>query len=188
VTAPAGWSLAGNPKGLTLREPGGGAAMTVTVAEEASAGDAEHRFFADKSVTRGQWDGEAAGDVRWNRFTAKRKGGDLAGTVGYAERDGRVFELLAVAPAPQWEAERQELEGALASFEELGGDARIDADRLELVPVAESLALSSFAERWPSTVGLSELALLNRVKADGSLPADSLAKRVVAGELARRNP
>ncbi len=56
------------------------------------------------------------------------------------------------------------------------------AYRLEVVPLTEALPLATFAERYPSAIGLAELALLNRVKPDGTLAADTLVKRVVADE------
>jgi predicted Zn-dependent protease len=65
-----------------------------------------------------------------------------------------------------------------------GGGRALGAQRLQVVPVTEALTLALFAERYPSTIGLAELALLNRVPADGTLAADTLAKRVVADEAA----
>ena len=184
VDAPAGWSLAGTSKGLTLRHPGGGSALVVENAGDATAAEAEAKFFAEKGVSRGrEWQD---GGVRWSAFTAERKEGNLAGTVGFTDHEGQTFELLAVAPAASWEAQRGELEAALASFEGLHAPDDIDANRLQVVPLAEPLPLVQFAEKYPSTVGLADLALLNRVKADGTLGANSLVKRVVAGDAARR--
>jgi hypothetical protein len=48
-----------------------------------------------------------------------------------------------------------------------------------VVPLQEPLPLVQFAQKWPSTVGLADLALLNRVPADGTLAANSLVKRVI---------
>ncbi|HXT22435.1 MAG TPA: M48 family metallopeptidase [Thermoanaerobaculia bacterium] len=186
VHAPAGWSLAGTSKGLTLRHPGGGSALVIENAGDATAAEAEAKFFAEQGVSRGrEWED---GGVRWGAFTAKRKDGDLAGTVGFTDHEGQTFELLAVAPAASWESQRSELEAALASFEGLHAPDEIDANRLQVVPLTESLPLVQFAEKWPSTVGLADLALLNRVHADGTLAANSLVKRVVAGDAARRRP
>jgi predicted Zn-dependent protease len=185
LAAPRGWSLAGTPQGLTLREPHAGASqgaatVVVELSEHDSAEQAEEKFLAGRGVTRGrQWEGEDG--ARWSRFTAKRKDGDVAGTAGFVEQDGRVYELLALAPAAAWEAERGELEEALSSFAAWGGEEGLSGNRLDVVPVAEPVSLAEFAERWPSTVGLADLALLNRIAADGSFEADTLVKRVVAG-------
>ena len=180
VQAPTGWSLAGNPKGLTLRPPQGGASLVVEVSEEASAAAARDAFFGKKGIARGEeWDGD--GGVRWSRFTSARKSENLAGTVGFVEQDGQVFELMGVAAASAWDAERQAVEEALTSFGALAGGDDIAGDRLALVEIREPLPLADFATRYPSTVGLADLALLNRVEAGGTLSADTLAKRVVAG-------
>jgi predicted Zn-dependent protease len=182
LAAPDGWTLAGNPKGLTLRQPGGSGAIAVEVSAKETIEAADATFFAAEGVTRGkQW--EADGDVatRWSRFTAKQNDAELAGTVVFAEADGRVFELLAMAPAAEWDGLRAGLESSLESFEAGAGDEQVAADHLEIVTIPEALALSDFATRWPSIVPLESLALLNRVPTDGTLAADSLAKRVVAG-------
>ena len=182
LDAPRGWSLAGTPKGLTLRNPGGGAALVVEVADDSTTAEAEAKFFAAQGVSRGrEWED---GGTRWSAFTAAHKEGNLAGTVGFATHEGQTYELLAMAPAASWDGQRQQLEAALASFQGLTAPDDIDADRLQLVPLAEPLPLAQFAERWPSTVGLADLALLNRVPADGTLGANTLVKRVVAGEAA----
>jgi predicted Zn-dependent protease len=184
VQAPHGWSVSGTPKGLTLRHPSGDGALVVEESEADSTGEAESKFFADQGVTRGRdWN---EGGVRWTGFVAKRKDGDLAGTVGFTEHEGQTYELMAIAPAASWESQHGELESALRSFEGLHSPDDIDANRLEIVPVAEPVPLVQFAEKWPSTVGLADLALLNRVKADGTLAANTLVKRVVAGDTARR--
>ncbi|HET9767706.1 MAG TPA: M48 family metallopeptidase [Thermoanaerobaculia bacterium] len=182
VDAPQGWSLAGTPKGLTLRNPGGGAALVVEVAEDATVEEAEAKFFAAQGTSRSrQWEDDG---VHWSGFTVARKEGNLAGTVGFATHEGQTVELLAMAPASSWDGERRQLEAALASFRALTAPDDIDADRLQLVPLAEPLPLVQFAERWPSTVGLADLALLNRVPTDGTLGGNTLVKRVVAGEAA----
>jgi predicted Zn-dependent protease len=182
VAAPEGWKLAGTPKGLTLRQPEGGGALAVEVSEQETVEAADARFFGGEGVERGkQWDGDGESLTRWSRFTAKRKEGEVAGTVVFAESDGRVFELVAMAPAAKWDGLRVDLEDALATFEASAGDLGVAADRLEIVEVPEALALADFATRWPSTVPLENLALLNRIAKDGTLAADSLAKRVVAG-------
>ncbi|HEV8242224.1 MAG TPA: M48 family metalloprotease [Thermoanaerobaculia bacterium] len=186
LDAPQGWSLAGTPKGLTLRDPSGKGALVVEESEASSTSEAETRFFADQGMTRGrQWEGKD-GAVRWTGFTAKKKDGDLAGTVGFAEHEGQTYELLAIAPAASWESQRHELEAALQSFSAITSPDDIDANRLQMVPLQEPLPLVQFAQKWPSTVGLADLALLNRLPADGTLAANSLVKRVVAGDAARR--
>ncbi len=180
MQAPAGWSLAGTPKGLTLRSPEGGGALVAQLSSEDSVEEAESKFFAAQGVSRGdQW---VADGVHWDRFTAKRSDGDLAGTVGFATQDDQVFELMAAAPAAAWERQRPGLERDLASFDVLDEGSGVGGDRLEVVPLDAPLPLSEFARRWPSTVGLADLALLNRVAADGTLAGDSMAKRVVAAD------
>ena len=182
LAAPDGWRLAGTPKGLSLRQPEGGATLAIELSGSESPDAAEAKFFAKEGITQGkQWEGSGEGASRWSRFTAKRKDGDLAGTVVFTEGDGRVFELLAMAPAAKWDGLRQKLEDALESFEAGAAEDSAAADHLEIVSLSEPLPLADFATRWPSTVPLEQVALLNRIASDGTLAADTLAKRVVAG-------
>jgi predicted Zn-dependent protease len=179
LQAPAGWNVTGNPKGLTLRPAKGGAAIVVETSEEGSASSAETKFFAEAGVAQGdQWRSHG---VRWSRFTAAQKDGDLAGTVGFVERDDTVFQILGLASAASWSGVRDTVEDAMASFDDANGLDAVDGRRLEVVTLPEAMGLTAFAERWPSTVGLPDLALLNRVATDGTLEAGRLAKRVVGG-------
>jgi predicted Zn-dependent protease len=177
VGAPHGWRVAGTPQGLTLRAPSGGASMVVEVSGEESADAARTKFFAGKGVSVVA--GAGAPDPDWTRFRIERQDGNMAGTVGFTTQDGRLFELLAMAPEAQWTEKGGELERALARFSPLDDSSELPANHLELVTLAQPVPLADFADRWPSTVPLADLALLNRVAPDGTLPG-GLAKRVVA--------
>ncbi|HEV8632342.1 MAG TPA: M48 family metalloprotease [Thermoanaerobaculia bacterium] len=179
IGAPRGWRVAGTPQGLTLRAPSGDATLAVEVSGEESADAARAKFFAAKGVSVVEGAPGESVDPDWTRFRAQRKDGDVAGTVGFATQDGRLFELLAMAPAGRWGEQRAELERALAAFAPVGDGAAVAANHLELVSVEQPLRLVDFADRWPSTVPLADLALLNRVPPDGIL-SGGLVKRVVA--------
>ena len=93
-----------------------------------------------------------------------------------ARRDDFLVRLegLAYGSAPgDAAAATAALVGAAAGPED-GGPARLTLVRLD-----EDLTLPQFAERFPSTVPLPELALLNRGAPDGHLPPGTIAKRVV---------
>jgi predicted Zn-dependent protease len=181
LKAPAGWSVSGSPQGLTLREPkkgDGAAAVSVQLVEDDSADAAEGKFFAGKGVTRGkEWSSHG---VSFSSFSVTQKGGEIDGAVGFAEHADDVFQIIAMAPKATWERDGDALEAALASFRTTDTDQGVGGNRLEVVTLKDAMTLTAFEEKWPSTVGLAELALLNRVPSDGSLAGGSLAKRVVA--------
>jgi hypothetical protein len=55
----------------------------------------------------------------------------------------------------------------------------VKPDRLRLVRLEQGMTLRRFNERYPSVIDLDELAALNRVGLDDTLPAGTRVKRVV---------
>jgi hypothetical protein len=73
---------------------------------------------------------------------------------------------------------------ALNSFDRLTDRRYLEVEpkKLSIVSLPRAMSLREFAERYPSTVPLETLAIINEVAVDGMLEAGQ-AKRVVGGEL-----
>ena len=74
-----------------------------------------------------------------------------------------------------------DLRGCIGSFRPLTDQARIGVKpaRVRIVTLPTGMTLSEFNRRYPSDVPIERLTLLNGVSADSTLPAGTLAKRVV---------
>jgi predicted Zn-dependent protease len=69
------------------------------------------------------------------------------------------------------------------SFRELTDPTALAAQpaRLELVTLEQAMTLEQFQARYPSTIPMAELALINGVQPGESLAAGRMVKRVTGG-------
>jgi predicted Zn-dependent protease len=69
----------------------------------------------------------------------------------------------------------------MGSFRSLTDANRLNVQpaRVRIVKVPSAMTLAEFNRRYPSSIPIERLALLNGIAADGRLEAGSLAKRVV---------
>jgi predicted Zn-dependent protease len=69
----------------------------------------------------------------------------------------------------------------IRSFHPLTDAARLNVKpaRIRIVKLNAPMTVSAFNAKYPSTVSVEQVALLNGVAVDGRLPAGKLVKRVV---------
>ena len=185
---PAGWKTANQARAVSAVSPAEDAAIQVSLAAEGTAAAAAERFFAAAGIERGSsWDAPVHGlPAAWTTFEvpgdATTADDDLAGRVAFVTHRGQLFELLGLAKT-QGDADFEEMEGALTTFEPLDDAAALAVrpKRLELVKLSAPMTLARFQELHPSTVPLPVLALINHAKPEETLEAGRLVKRVVGG-------
>jgi predicted Zn-dependent protease len=103
--------------------------------------------------------------------------------------EGKVFQLLGYTSSARWPRYAELMNQTVSSFERLTDRRRLDVEprKLSIVNLPRAMSLRQFAERYPSTVPLETLAIINETTADGSLEAGP-AKRVVGGRLPDESP
>ncbi len=181
---PPEWNIINQHQAVIGVSPEQDAVVTLTLAEEASTGAAANQFFGQQGVEQGRtWRQpfsffSVAGDEAAGRP-------DLRGLVGFIQHRGRVFRLIAYAAADDWRQYDGPASRSLTSFDALTDRRYLDVEpaRIELVRVPATMTLAELQRRSPSTVELAELAVLNGVTEDARLPAGTLVKRVVGGDL-----
>ena len=181
---PQDWTIINQRQAVVGVSPGEDAVLTLTLAEEGSADAAARAFFDQQGIQRGR---------SWRRpFTFFSVAGDeaggrppLDGLVGFIPHHGQVFRLLAYSTDERWPRHDDETSRALASFRGLTDRRYLDVSpaRIELTRVPSSMSLAELHRRNPSSIELDKLAVLNGVTVDATLPAGTLVKRVMGGEL-----
>jgi predicted Zn-dependent protease len=182
---PRDWPAVNQKQAVSAISPGEDAIVAITLARGASAEAAMQGFAGQGGVRTGR---ALRRDVNglpavWSAFEARTESGVLRGLAAFVEHGGRVFQLLAYAPAARWGAYENLAAGSLASFERLTDPAllAVRPATLDIVELPEALTIEQFAARYPSTISLERLALLNGVAAGERLPAGRLMKRVTGG-------
>ena len=131
-------------------------------------------------VRRQRVNGNQAATVE---FAADTQQGRLRGVAGYIRYDGRTYELLGYTPDEKWNSYSRTFGGFIGSFARLTDRKALNVQpaRVEIVNLTKSLPIDAFNSRYPSTIPIDTLALINHVEAGQSLPGGAGAKRVTGG-------
>jgi predicted Zn-dependent protease len=118
-------------------------------------------------------------------FVAATEQGALQGLATFVAIDGKVYRLLGYTTAERFGRYQDAFERSHASFARLTDPRYLNVQpkRIQIVEVPREMPLPDFAQRYPSNVPLKSLAVLNNVNEQERIPAGTLAKRVVGGNL-----
>ncbi len=181
---PEGWKVVNQRQAVGAISPGEDAIVVLTLAEESSASEAFDAFFSQEGLERGD---------SWRRSfryfrTVPAEGQQqqqILGLVGFVEHGGQLYRLLSYTGDDKWQGYGRTLQGSLASFRDLTDRRYLDVEpkRVRVVKLDRAMTLAEFDRRYPSTVDLQALAILNGVEEGARLEAGQRVKRVVGGEL-----
>lgn len=183
---PEGWerrNLAQAVVGVSQQEK---AAFQLTVTDAETAGDALRRFAAQENLRAERGNPTTINDIpaRVSAFQAQGQQGVVAGYVAFYELGGRVYQMVAYTPAQLFAERRQTFEDMIGSFARVTAPAILDVEppTITIVRLPASMNLEEFARRYPSSVPLEQLALINQVRDTGAeVQAGTLLKRVTGG-------
>ncbi|MEZ4413052.1 MAG: M48 family metalloprotease [Gemmatimonadales bacterium] len=108
-------------------------------------------------------------------------GSPVRGRIAILSYGGRSYRLMGIAKEAQAAAYDPIIQGWIRSFRPLTDAARLNVSpaRIRIVKLSAPMTVSAFNAKYPSTVPIGQVALLNGVAVDGSFPAGKLVKRVV---------
>lgn len=185
---PDGWETANEKASVSGQSPGEDAVIQISLAGQDTVDAAVQAAFEEEGVERlRSWRREIHGTpASWNRFKMSQGEGeeDLEGTVVFLTHQGQVFQLLALSQAGAWSGYEPTVEKALASFDRLNDKPALNVQprRLEVVRLPKAMTLEEFNRRYPSTVPLEAVALVNHAEPATRFEAGQLVKRVVGGQ------
>ncbi|HEX8362724.1 MAG TPA: M48 family metalloprotease [Longimicrobium sp.] len=185
IVFPVQWRTQNLPQAVTGTSPGQDAVLQLTTAEQAaSAEDAARRFFSQQGVQAGQGGRTTVNGLPATvvYFQAQTQQGVLAGIAQFVEHGGRVYQVLAFAPGQRFRQYEGLFRQALGSFSPVTDPAvlNIRPNRIRIVRVPQAMTLADFHRRYPSTIPVEELAIINQVAGPAAtLPAGTLVKQVV---------
>jgi predicted Zn-dependent protease len=186
MSFPAGWKTSNQKQAVGATSPNQDAIVVVTLAQRESPEIASREFFSQGGVQRGNaWQGDIHGlPAVAHAFAAQTQQGILRGIAAFVGHQGKVFQILGYTPSSRWPRYDDVMAEALNSFRRLTDRRYLDVQpkRLAIVNVPRAMSLRDFADRYPSTVPLETLAIINETTVDGMVEPGP-AKRVVGGEL-----
>ena len=186
IEFPEGWKTQNTRSAVMALSPDEDAMMVFTLADQESLEAAENAFFEADTVVRGERFAPAIrGFSSIGRSFEASGQMKVKGKVAFIEGKNRIFQLLTYGTDARWSRYDDRVVQAIGSFEELT-DRRflgVQSAKLRIVKIDRAMPLEEFQRRYPSSVDLTTLAIINEVEEGATLPAGTLVKRVVGGEI-----
>lgn len=185
MTFPQGWQIRNQKQAVGAISPNQDAVVVLTLAGERTPVAAANEFFSQPGLQRGNpWRGEISGmEAVAAEFQVQQQRGTLQGLAAFVEHGGRTYQLLGYSAANRWRRFGQSVNSSVNTFQRVRDSSILNAEprRIDVVQLPETMTLREFARRYPSTVDLTTLALINQVDADARLERGLEVKRVVGG-------
>ncbi|HEX6314752.1 MAG TPA: M48 family metalloprotease [Gemmatimonadaceae bacterium] len=179
---PTGWQTQNQATAVVGVSPQQDAIVVLGLAGAATPNQALTEFMNQQGVTN-----QGASSTSINGmpaatgvFTAQTQDGVLAGNVAFVSLDGRTFRLLAYTPQQRYTAYRGAFSQSLGSFRRLTDPAALAVQpvRIRLVRLPRAMTIAEFHQAYPSPIPVAQVALINGVESDATIPAGTLVKRV----------
>ena len=182
---PQGWQTQNTSQAVTGVSPRQDAIVQLTLAQQSrSAQEAANRFFSQQGVQAGQ-----GGRTTVNGlpavvvyFQAQTQQGVVGGTVAFIEYGGAVYQLLGYTPAQLFGSYQGLFQQVIGSFGPETSPEVLNArpNRVSIVRVPQAMTLAEFNRRYPSTIPIEELAIVNQVQGpQAPLAAGAMVKRII---------
>lgn len=183
IRFPADWETANFPRAVVARSPAEDAVLQLEIAESTGHAEAARVFFAGEGIRRGR---VSAGNVNGHpatigTFEARGSDSVLQGVVAFIDYDGRTYRVLGYTARGRLGGFEPAFRSTIGSFDRLTDPAALAVQplRLDLVTVQRPTTLRRMSGTRPLPVELEEVALLNGIGPDETIPAGRSVKWVV---------
>jgi predicted Zn-dependent protease len=192
VQFPDGWKFDNQKASLSALSPNQDAVLVLSLAQGRNPAEAAQKFFTSEGIQLDQPQRGSIGGLpaSGGTFVVNRGQGQepLAGEVAFVQDGQQIFQILGYTLSGRYGTYGRFFERTLRSFGKVRDRRYLDVSpkRIELVPVRENLTVAEFDRRWPSTVDLATLAIVNGLGDGETLKAGQTYKRIVGGVLPER--
>jgi predicted Zn-dependent protease len=186
IEFPRGWKASNQKQAVGAISPREDAVVVVTLSGKSSPQQAAQEFFSQQGIVQGQaLQANVGGLPSVARTFGVQRGqsGDLQGIAAFVEHNNRVYQILGYTLADRARGYENELSSALTSFSRVTDRRLLDVDpqRLDVVSLPSAMTLQEFDRRYPSSVDLQTLAIINQAEPSTRFDAGTEVKRVVGG-------
>jgi predicted Zn-dependent protease len=183
IDFPDQWQIINRRQVVGALSPNRDAAVVLTLSDKDSPRAAFESFFGQQGIQRGPSRGRNIYSFR--AVDTETGEGQAEGLIGYLSHDGRVYQLLAYTGLDTWSSYANGMQQSLTSFTKVTNRRylKVSPATIDVVKLPKSMNMTEFVRRYPSTVDVEQLALINEVNVDTVMEKGRLVKRVVGGEL-----
>ncbi|HEX8702348.1 MAG TPA: M48 family metalloprotease [Myxococcaceae bacterium] len=179
---PQGWKTANQTQAVLGVSPQQDALVGLGTVGGLSPEQAMKQFFAQQGIVPLNMTGAGLPPAT-SYFEAQTEQGAIRGLTTFLSWRGGTLQLVGYTVAPQLPQYDPAFRATFSSFRELTDAAALAVQpaRLELVTLDQAMTLEQFQARYPSSIPLAELALINGVQPGETLAAGRMVKRVTGG-------
>ena len=184
IDFPAGWETENRPD-FVRAVSSGAAVVTLTLEEARSPGPALATFLAELGATGSSRSGAPINGLAAARaeFVVPTAQGTVAGAVAFVRRSGQLYRVLGYGSEEGWTRYAGAIRATLGTFGRVTDPAVLNRqpDRITLVRISAETTLEGFHERYPSSVPIETIAVINHLEPGERIPAGTLVKRILPG-------
>jgi predicted Zn-dependent protease len=183
IDFPKEWRIINQRQAVGALSANRDAAVVLTLSDKDSPQAAFDAFFGQQGIERGPNRGRNIYSFR--AYDTETREDRVEGLIGYLAHGGRLYQLVAYTGVDSWQSYGQEMLQSLSSFANVTDRRYLEVTpaTVDIVKLPRSMSLTEFVRRFPSTVDIKQLAVINGLAVDTVLDSGTLVKRVVGGEL-----
>jgi predicted Zn-dependent protease len=188
---PEGWKTQNMPSAVVAVSPKEDAMIQLGLAGTTPPREAATKFLNQQGIQAGDGSTRSinGNPAATSYFQAQTQQGVLEGIVSFISYGGRTFALMGYTPQGNLGNYDGAFRTAINSFDKLRNSAALSVKpaTLELVKLTREMTLAQFNQAYPSTTGMTELAIINELEGPESVvPRGRTLKRVVGGRAVGR--
>jgi predicted Zn-dependent protease len=186
MTLPSGWQGQNLTQAVVAVSQQQDAIIQLTLAQGGSPDAAARAFLSQQGIQAGQATRETVNGVPAvaSTFQAQTEQGVIQGLAAFFTYNGSTYQVIGYAPAQRYAAYADVFRQSLGSFAPVT-DQRIlsvQPNKVSVVTLPQAMTLNEFAQRYPSSIPVAELAIVNQVESPTTqIPAGTLLKQIAGG-------
>jgi predicted Zn-dependent protease len=186
MTFPSGWKGSNQKQAVGAVSPNEDAVVVLTLANSGSPQDAAREFYSQQGIQQGPAvRANLGGGAVANVFGVSRsQGSNIQGVAAFVEDRDKVYQILGYTSANNFQHYDDVLASAVGTFNRVTDPRLLDIQprRVDVVKTTSAMSLEEFNRRYPSTVDIQTLGIINQADGNTRFPMGTEVKRVVGGE------
>jgi predicted Zn-dependent protease len=186
IDFPDEWQIINQRQAVGALSPNRDAAVVLTLSDKGSPRAAFEAFFGQQGIQRGSNRGRNLYSFR--AVDTQTGAGQAEGLIGFLEHGGRLYQLMGYTGLETWDSYARAMHNSLSSFSKVTNRRYLEVSpaTIDIVKLPRSMNLTEFVRRYPSTIEIDRLAIINGVNPDTMMEKGRLVKRVIGGEIPKR--
>ena len=179
---PNGWKTQNMPQAVIAISPQEDAIIQLEFAQ-GTPSQAAREFFSQQGVRQGQ---SSSANINGlpayaSYFQVQTQQGIIAGLVTFISYNGSTYRILSYTSSDRLGGYDQAFRGVAGSFAQLTDQSALNVQPnvIDVVRTPSAMTLAQFNARYPSVIPIGELAIMNQLQENGTIPAGTSVKRVV---------